>query len=69
MTILEKILEKECRVEALRAQIAKLQNDVEILQDAARILSDSEDDNRLDAPERQKEIGRVTAISDWHPAI
>ena len=47
MTILEKIQEKECRVEALRAQIAKLQKDVGILQDAARILSEEEGDNRF----------------------
>jgi hypothetical protein len=47
MTIFEKILEKECRVEALRAQIAKLHNDVAILEDAARILSDDEGANRF----------------------
>jgi hypothetical protein len=47
MTIFEKIQEKECRVEALRAQIAKLQKDVGILQDAARILSEEEGDNRF----------------------
>jgi chorismate-pyruvate lyase len=46
-TILEKIQEKECRIEALRAQIAKLQADVTILEDAARILSEDEGDNRF----------------------
>jgi hypothetical protein len=47
MTIFEKIQEKECRVDALRAQIAKLQKDVGVLQDAARILSEDEGDNRF----------------------
>ena len=57
MTILEKIQEKECRVEALRAQIAKLQKDVAILEDAARILTDNEDDNRFDAHnDRRKSV-------------
>lgn len=46
-TILEKIQEKECRIEALRAHIAKLQKDVAILGDAARILSDDEGYNPL----------------------
>jgi hypothetical protein len=57
MTILEKIQEKECRVEALRAQIAKLQKDVAILEHAARILTDNEDDNRFDAHnDRRKSV-------------
>jgi|NGEPerStandDraft_6_1074524.scaffolds.fasta_scaffold40813_3 hypothetical protein len=54
MTILEKIQEKECRVEALRAQIAKLQMDVAILEDAARILSDDEGDNRSEEQNDRK---------------
>jgi predicted nuclease with TOPRIM domain len=54
MTILEKIQEKECRVEALRARIAKLQKDVAILQDAARILTDNEDDLQFDAQSDRK---------------
>jgi hypothetical protein len=49
MTVLEKIQEKECRVEALRAQIVKLQKDVETLQDAARILADDQEGNRVEA--------------------
>jgi hypothetical protein len=48
MTVLEKIQEKECRVEALRAQIAKLQKDVAILQDASRILADDEQRNTFE---------------------
>ena len=54
MTIFEKIQEKECRVEALRAQIAKLQKDVAILEDAARILSDDEGANRFDEQNGRK---------------
>ncbi len=54
MTILEKILEKECRVEAFRARIAKLQKDVAILADAACILSEDEGANRFEVQNGRK---------------
>ncbi len=46
-TLLEKLHEKELQIEALRAQIAKLEKDIETLQAAARILQDDEDSNPL----------------------
>jgi hypothetical protein len=45
--LLDKLQEKELQIEALRAQIAKLEKDIETLQSAARILSDDEDSNPL----------------------
>jgi chromosome segregation ATPase len=45
--LLEKLQEKELQIEALRAQIAKLEKDIETLQSAARILNDDEDSNSL----------------------
>lgn len=46
-TLIEKLHEKELQIEALRAQIAKLEKDIETLQSAARILNDEEDGNPL----------------------
>ncbi len=46
-TLLEKLHEKELQIEALRAQIAKLEKDIETLQSAARILSDDDSENPL----------------------
>ncbi len=46
-SLIEKLQEKELQIEALRAQIAKLEKDIETLQSAARILSDDEDSNPL----------------------
>ncbi|HEY3929416.1 MAG TPA: hypothetical protein VGL89_13665 [Candidatus Koribacter sp.] len=46
-SLLDKLHEKELQIEALRAQIAKLEKDIETLQSAARILSDEESDNPL----------------------
>lgn len=42
-TLIEKLHEKELQIEAMRAQIAKLEKDIETLQSAARILSDEEE--------------------------
>jgi hypothetical protein len=42
-TLIEKLHEKELQIEAMRAQIAKLEKDIETLQSAARILSDEDD--------------------------
>ena len=41
--LIDKLQEKELQIEALRAQIAKLEKDIETLQSAARILSDDEE--------------------------
>ena len=46
-TLLEKIHDKELQIEALRAQIAKLERDIETLQSAARILNDDDEGNPL----------------------
>ncbi len=46
-TLFEKLHDKELQIEALRAQIAKLERDIETLQSAARILNDEEDGNPL----------------------
>ena len=59
-SLIDKLQEKELQIEALRAQIAKLEKDIETLQSAARILSDDEDSNPLAdlvAPEL-KGVGR-----------
>ncbi len=45
--LMEKLQEKELQIEALRAQIAKLEKDIETLQSAARILADEDDGNPL----------------------
>jgi hypothetical protein len=45
--LMEKLQEKELQIEALRAQIAKLERDIETLQSAARILADEEEGNPL----------------------
>ena len=42
-TLIEKLHEKELQIEAMRAQIAKLEKDIETLQSAARILSEEDD--------------------------
>lgn len=68
-TLLEKLQEKELQIEALRAQIAKLEKDIETLQSAARILSDDEDSNPLAdlvAPELSAKAAAV-ASGDNHP--
>jgi hypothetical protein len=54
MTISEKIQEKECRVEAFRAEIATLRKDVFTLQEAARILADDENDNKIETQNDRK---------------
>ena len=46
-SLMDKLQEKELQIEALRAQIAKLEKDIETLQSAARILADDEDGNPL----------------------
>jgi hypothetical protein len=45
--LMDKLQEKELQIEALRAQIAKLEKDIETLQSAARILADEDDGNPL----------------------
>ena len=68
-TLLEKLHEKELQIEALRAQIAKLEKDIETLQSAARILSDEESENPLAdlvAPELSPKAAAV-ASGDSHP--
>jgi hypothetical protein len=59
-SITDKLQEKELQIEALRAQIAKLEKDIETLQSAARILADEEDGNPLAdlvAPELGAKVG------------
>jgi cell division protein FtsB len=66
--LLEKLHDKELQIEALRAQIAKLEKDIETLQSAARILSDEEDGNPLAdlvAPELSAKAAAV-ASGDGH---
>ncbi len=68
-TLLEKLHEKELQIEALRAQIAKLEKDIETLQSAARILQDDEDSNPLAdlvAPELSAKAAAVVS-GDNHP--
>lgn len=69
-TLLEKLHEKELQIEALRAQIAKLEKDIETLQAAARILQDDEDSNPLAdlvAPELSAKAAAM-ASGDNHSA-
>lgn len=63
-TLIEKLHEKELQIEALRAQIAKLERDIETLQSAARILNDDEEANPLAdlvAPELSAKTAAVAA--------
>ena len=67
-SLLEKLHDKELQIEALRAQIAKLEKDIETLQSAARILSDEEDGNPLAdlvAPELSAKAAAVVS-GDGH---
>jgi hypothetical protein len=67
-SLLDKLHDKELQIEALRAQIAKLEKDIETLQSAARILSDEEDGNPLAdlvAPELSAKAVAV-AVGDNH---
>jgi hypothetical protein len=54
MTISEKVQEKECRVEAFRAEIATLRKDVAILREAMRILADDEGEDRMEGQSDKK---------------
>jgi hypothetical protein len=68
-TLFEKLHEKELQIEALRAQIAKLERDIETLQSAARILNDDDESNPLAdlvAPELSAKAVAV-ASGDNHP--
>jgi chromosome segregation ATPase len=65
-SLLEKLQEKELQIEALRAQIAKLEKDIETLQSAARILNDDEDSNPLADLVAPELSAKAVAITEGH---
>lgn len=70
-TLLEKLQEKELQIEAMRAQIAKLEKDIETLQSAARILSDDEGSNPLAdlvAPELSAKAASLSSVDGHKPS-
>jgi chromosome segregation ATPase len=61
--LMEKLQEKELQIEALRAQIAKLERDIETLQNAARILADEEEGNPLMDMVAPELSGKAAAVA------